>query len=65
MPSTVIRRFDYEDRRNELIIQFQSGRRYAYFNVPPDIYQGLRAARSRGTFFNDCVRNRYPCNRLD
>jgi len=65
MPSSVIRRFHYEGQRNELVIQFQSGRRYAYFNVPSDVYDGLRAAHSRGAYFNAAVRDRYPCIRLE
>jgi KTSC domain len=65
MPSTVIRRFHYEGQRNELVIQFQSGRRYAYDNVPPEVYDALRAARSRGSYFNAWVRDRYPCRKLD
>jgi len=61
MPSAVIRRFHYEADRRQLIIDFQSGRRYAYSGVPPDIILGLRRAHSRGSFFNTHVRDRYPC----
>ena len=65
MPSTVIRRFHYESQRNELVIQFHSGRRYAYSDVPASVADGMRAAHSRGAFFNAWVRDRYPCRRLD
>lgn len=65
MPSTVIRQFRYEPEHNQLIIVFQSGRRYAYFDVPPQIYAALRAAPSRGAFFNERIRDRYAFARLD
>jgi hypothetical protein len=60
MPSTVIRMFHYDADRKRLVIDFQSGRRYAYSNVPAEIYLGMCRARSRGSFFNTQVRDRYP-----
>jgi hypothetical protein len=60
MPSTVIRSFHYESGRNRLVIKFQSGRRYVYSGVPPEIFHGMHSARSRGSFFNTHVRDRYP-----
>lgn len=65
MPSTVIRTFNYEPERRRLIIEFQSGRRYAYFDVPPDIHAAMRGARSRGSYFNSWIRDRYSYTRLD
>jgi hypothetical protein len=60
MPSTVIRSFHYDADRRRLIIHFQSGRRYVYRDVPPEIFLGMRNAHSRGSFFNSQVRDRYP-----
>jgi hypothetical protein len=65
VPSTVIRTFKYEPDSNRLLIQFQSGRRYAYFDVPPDVYAALRRANSRGSYFNKWVRDRYPYAQLE
>jgi hypothetical protein len=64
MPSTVIRSFSYEPGKGRLVIEFLSGRRYAYFNVPPEIQAGLRSASSRGSYFNTWVRDRYSWSRL-
>lgn len=48
MPSTVIHRFDYDASAHALDIQFVSGRRYRYFDVPKEI----GVAPSKGRFFS-------------
>jgi hypothetical protein len=65
MPSTVIRKFHYDASSQQLIIEFLSGRRYAYFEVPAAVYTGMRHAQSRGSYFNACVRDRYFHERLE
>ena len=42
-----------------LLIDFLSGRRYRYLDVPAEIYEGLRAAFAKGTFFNAHIRDRF------
>lgn len=64
MPSMVIRKFRYDAGRHRLVVEFVSGRRYEYFGVPQDVYNAMRIAHSRGTFFNTQVRDRYPYARL-
>ncbi|HWD50213.1 MAG TPA: KTSC domain-containing protein [Rhizomicrobium sp.] len=59
MPSSVVRRFDYDDTKHELVIVFQTGRTYRYESVPADIYRGLRMSSSKGEFFNRCIRDRF------
>ncbi|WP_407180333.1 KTSC domain-containing protein [Bradyrhizobium sp. STM 3562] len=60
MPSTAIRRQDYDLRRRELSVTFVTGRRYLYWEVPPEVAAAFKAARSKGTFFNREIRDRYP-----
>jgi len=62
MPSSVIRRFRYKDRVLE--IEFVSGRRYRYFDVPETIYRAMRNSLSKGEFFNLRVRSRFPFERI-
>lgn len=59
MPSTVIRWFRYLPDRRELLIGFQSGRKYAYLEVPESVYLDMRRAHSKGSFFNSHVRDHY------
>ena len=64
MPSTVIRRFDYRPNSQELEVLFVTGRRYIYFQVPPDEVEAFRAAFSKGTYFNRHIRDRYRYREL-
>jgi hypothetical protein len=59
MPSSVIHSFDYDLRRRELLIVFQSGRRYLYQNVPPETFAGLQGSASKGDFFNAHIREQF------
>lgn len=64
MPSTVIRRFDYAPDRCELTVEFVTGRRYVYSDVPPDEAERLRSAFAKGVYFNKHIRDRYPYREL-
>lgn len=59
MPSTAIRRFDYDADAATLDLTFVSGRRYRYFAVGLDVAQGLEAAPSTGGFFNAHIRDHF------
>jgi len=59
MPSHVIRSFDYDAGERRLHVKFVSGRRYDYFGVPPETYEGMRRSFSKGEFFNAHIRDRF------
>ena len=59
MPSTVIRSHSYDPQASELTITFVTGRRYVYDDVPQDVADAFKAAFSRGTFFNQHIRDHY------
>jgi hypothetical protein len=61
MPSLVIESFVYDAERRELRVLFRSGRAYRYYDVPADVPAAMRAAYSKGAFFNTSVRNRFRC----
>jgi hypothetical protein len=65
MPSTVIRRFLYDPGSRELTVEFVTGRRYIYSDVPPEDVQAFRSAFSKGAHFNRYIRDRFPCRELD
>ncbi len=64
MPSTVIRRFDYAPDSRELLIEFTTGRRYVYADVPPEEVEAMRSAFAKGVYFNRRIRDRYTCREL-
>jgi len=63
MPSSVMRDFDYDAGEHRLDILFVSGRRYSYHDVPAAVAAAMRAATSKGTYFNDAIRDRYRFTR--
>ena len=64
MPSTVIRRFDYDPASRELVVEFVTGRRYLYSEVPRERAEAMRVAFAKGTYFNTRIRDRFPCRQL-
>jgi hypothetical protein len=50
----------YHPRRHQLELEFCSGKRYLYFQVPPQCYRELLRADSKGGYFNRNIRNRFP-----
>jgi hypothetical protein len=65
VPSTVIRRFAYDSASQGLAVEFVSGRRYLYREVPEDVAAAFREAFAKGRFFNARIRDRYPCEPLE
>jgi KTSC domain-containing protein len=64
MPSAVIRSFHYEPSLRELRIEFQSGRKYLYRDVPAETVDAMKRASSRGEFFNMHIRGQFNYVRL-
>jgi hypothetical protein len=60
MPSTVIRRFVYDETECNLWVEFVSGRRYVYLGVPHEVADTFRGALSKGVYFNTRIRDHYP-----
>lgn len=59
MPSSVIQTFAYDEDHSRLTVTFVNGRVYEYYLVPPSVAAAFQRARSRGTFFNRFIRDRY------
>jgi uncharacterized Fe-S cluster-containing MiaB family protein len=56
MPSSVIRRYQYDRTTKVLSVVFTSGAVYDYFEVPPEVADAFAAARSKGEFFGRVIR---------
>ena len=64
MPSSLIHRFAYDPAEQTLSVWLlPSRRRYDYLDVPAEIFEGFRAAFSKGRFFNAFIRDRFPFKR--
>jgi hypothetical protein len=63
--SEAIARVEYDSPTRTLFVQFASSDWYAYLEVAGDTYARMRAAPSKGRFFQDEVRDRYAFRKLD
>ena len=63
MPSSVIRHFWYDPSHHKMDVVFTSGVRYTYHDVPEETYRQMRAAFSKGEFFNQHIRDRFRFTR--
>lgn len=49
----------YDAELQKLYIEFKGGSRYTYSDVPEEIYDGLMASASKGSFFADNIKDAY------
>jgi hypothetical protein len=64
MPSSVIRRFVYDEMEANLWVEFTTGRRYVYSEVPREVADALRTAFAKGVYFNTRIRDRFACREV-
>ena len=62
--SSVLDAVDYNARAKTLVVEFHSGPKYRYFDVPPTVYKSLMAAESKGHFFFYNIRKNYRSERV-
>lgn len=58
--STTLATVAYDDVRELLELVFRSGAIYQYFGVPATVHEGLLRAPSKGGYFNQVIRGRFP-----
>jgi len=58
--STSLKSVGYEPSSHILEVEFQGGRVYRYFDVPPRRYRALLDAESAGRFLNTEIKGVYP-----
>ena len=49
----------YDENSNTLEIEFHSGAVYQYFDVPPQVYQAIMQADSKGRYFAQHLKGYY------
>jgi len=63
--STAITDIEYENDRQKLYVRFIDGDRYVYVGVPDAVHRSFLDAESKGGFFAESIRDRFPYNKLD
>ena len=58
--STTLATVSYDDAQGLLQLEFCSRAVYQYFGVPATVHQSLLDASSKGCYFNQAIRGRFP-----
>ncbi|HLW88239.1 MAG TPA: KTSC domain-containing protein [Terriglobales bacterium] len=58
--STTLATVSYDGSREFLQLEFCSRAVYQYFRVPAAVHQSLLDAASKGRYFNQAIRGRFP-----
>lgn len=61
--STNLKSGTYNRLTDRLVIRFQSGAVYTYEDVPDNVWEELKSARSHGKYFNRMVKDRFEYER--
>lgn len=59
--SRAIRAVGYDPGSRRMKIVFAAGHDYDFCAVPPRVYENLLASPSKGRFYNEHIKGRYPC----
>ena len=62
--STTLTAAAYESSGQQLELDFRDGTRYRYCGVASDLFSDLLCAASKGSFFNQYIRDRFPYAKL-
>ena len=54
----------YEPTTHTLQVQFIGGRIYDYFDVPESVHQFLMSAISKGSYFDNNIKDKYRTKRV-
>jgi hypothetical protein len=57
--SSMIHAVGYDPEKHILEVVFNTGRTYQYADVPPEVYEGLFKAESKGRYFLANIRDVY------
>ena len=62
--SSTLRSAGHDDQSAVLELQFRNGAVYQYGLVPRSVYQDLLRSPSKGGYFNQNIRGKYPYQRV-
>ena len=60
--SSAIAAAGYDAETKQMKIRFMQGETYDFCEVPAHVFQGLLDARSKGSYYNRYIRDRYSCD---
>ena len=60
-----VRAVGYDAESQTLEVEFLSGRRYQYYEVPKQIHEKMMLAPSKGRYLNSHIKDQYPYSRVE
>jgi KTSC domain len=63
--STTLATVAYDELQQLLQLEFCNRAIYLYWGVPAIVHQSLLSARSKGRYFQQAIRGRFPYQRVD
>jgi hypothetical protein len=64
MPSSVVAYMSYKADLKTLRVHFVSGVVYDYKKVPPEVYEAMKTADSKGTYLNKHIKGHYEFKKI-
>lgn len=58
--SSMISAAGYDPEQHYLLVLFNTGKAYEYYDVPPEEFEGLMAAESKGGYMREHILDQYP-----
>lgn len=62
--SSNVKSIGYEADNQKLLVEYLSGQKYEYENVPASVFDGLLEAVSKGKYMNQVVKGQYEGRRV-
>ncbi|NJL39484.1 MAG: KTSC domain-containing protein [Leptolyngbyaceae cyanobacterium SM1_4_3] len=59
--SSAILEIGYDESTQQMKIKFKQGKAYDFCQVPKHIFQELLESKSKGTYYNNHIRDNYQC----
>ncbi len=63
--SSNIASFEYSRQRSVLTVEFKNGAKWEYSKVPPQIFEGMRDAESKGAYFRSRVKGYFDERKVE
>ncbi len=58
--SSMVAAVGYDKENRILLVLFNTGKAYEYYELPPEVYEGLMAAESKGGYMRTHILDSYP-----
>lgn len=59
--SSAVAAVGYDAATRKMKIRFVAGHTYDFCDVPRSVFEGLLEAASKGRYYNEHIKDRYPC----